>query len=127
MSKRQRESAPRRALPWRNRWGLLGVLATVAAGLAVWALVRPTQSSQPRAVAQEYAPVTVPVTLPANVLMAAPDVRAVYEFAARRPDVLRYLPCFCGCHTAGHRSNYDCFIDSLRAEGSVAIDEMGFT
>lgn len=123
---RHREAAPRRGPVWLRRWALLGAFAAVAAGLGVWAL-RPAESSQSRAVAQEYAPVTGAVTLPGNVLAVAPEVRAVYEFAARRPDVLRYLPCFCGCHNAGHRSNYDCFIDHVRADGSVTIDEMGFT
>ena len=37
-------------------------------------------------------------------------VRAAYEFAARRPDVLQYVPCFCGCERHRHRSNHDCFV-----------------
>ncbi|HSG01576.1 MAG TPA: PCYCGC motif-containing (lipo)protein, partial [Vicinamibacterales bacterium] len=28
-------------------------------------------------------------------------VRATYEFAARHPEVLEYVPCFCGCERGG--------------------------
>lgn len=46
-------------------------------------------------------------------------VRAAYEFAARRPEVLRYIPCFCGCERGGHRANEDCFVGSRDANGRV--------
>ena len=49
-----------------------------------------------------------------------PTVRAVYDFAARHPEVLRYMPCFCGCdRSAGHRGNHDCFVKSRDAQGRV--------
>lgn len=64
---------------------------------------------------------------PEEVRQAAAEIRELYEFAARRPDVLRYMPCFCGCWRDGHRSNYDCFIDEVHPDGRVDIDEMGFT
>ena len=44
-------------------------------------------------------------------------VREVYEFAGRRPDVLQYVPCFCGCEQAGHVGNDDCFVKSRDASG----------
>lgn len=31
-------------------------------------------------------------------------IRATYAFAARRPDVVKYLPCYCGCEKQGHES-----------------------
>src|SRR5262245_38010647 len=39
-----------------------------------------------------------------------PVVQQVYEFAARHPEVLRYVPCFCGCERGGHTGNHDCFV-----------------
>ena len=81
----------------------------------------------PRVQQVVYAPLRGRLRLPPSVNGASPAVRELYEFAARRPDVLRYLPCFCGCANAGHRSNYDCFIDEVRPDGDVVIDEMGFT
>src|SRR5258708_19151864 len=37
-------------------------------------------------------------------------VRAVYRFAAEHPEVLHFVPCFCGCERGGHKDNDDCFI-----------------
>jgi hypothetical protein len=49
-----------------------------------------------------------------------PDVvRAAYVFAAEHPEVLSYVPCFCGCERAGHRGNEDCFVSGRDANGDV--------
>jgi hypothetical protein len=55
----------------------------------------------------------------AEFALPRPDtvVRAVYEFAARRPDVLHYVPCFCGCEQGGHVGNDDCFVKARNAAG----------
>jgi hypothetical protein len=59
---------------------------------------------------------------------AAPDViRAIYEFAARRPDVLRYVPCFCGCERNGHQDNEDCFVAKRGVDGRPQWDDHGLT
>jgi hypothetical protein len=53
-------------------------------------------------------------------------VRAAYTFAAEHPEVLSYVPCFCGCERAGHRGNEDCFVKARDANGDViAWDEHG--
>ena len=49
-------------------------------------------------------------------------VRAVYVFAAKHPEVLSKVPCFCGCENRGHRHNDDCFVaarDARRAPDRV--------
>jgi uncharacterized protein with PCYCGC motif len=46
-------------------------------------------------------------------------VTAAYEFAAEHPEVLSYVPCFCGCQRAGHQGNADCFVKSRAANGDV--------
>jgi hypothetical protein len=49
-----------------------------------------------------------------------PDVvRAAYVFAAEHPEVLSYVPCFCGCERSGHRGNEDCFVSARDANGDV--------
>src|SRR5688500_10769367 len=51
--------------------------------------------------------------LPAGVATAARPaavVKLAYEFAARHPEVLNYVPCFCGCEADGHKGNHDCFV-----------------
>lgn len=75
------------------------------------------------------APAVLP-PLPPDAFPAArpPDVvRAVYEFAARHPEVLAYVPCFCGCEHAGHRGNDDCFVRARDAAGQVTWDSHGAT
>lgn len=64
--------------------------------------------------------------VPAQVLDAHPAIREAYLFALAHPEVLQYMPCYCGCEEVGHGSNVDCFIDEVRADGVVRIDDMGF-
>jgi hypothetical protein len=47
-------------------------------------------------------------------------VQQVYEFAARHPEVLQHVPCYCGCERIGHNGNHDCFIKSRAANGRVS-------
>ncbi len=46
-------------------------------------------------------------------------VRAAYKFAAEHPEVLSYVPCYCGCERSGHRGNEDCFVARRDANGDV--------
>jgi hypothetical protein len=55
-----------------------------------------------------------------------PMVQAAYEFAARHPEVLQYVPCFCGCERGGHAGNHDCFVRSRDASGKVTWDSHGY-
>jgi len=48
-----------------------------------------------------------------------PVVQQVYEFAARHPEVLNYIPCYCGCEREGHKANHDCFVRSRAANGRI--------
>jgi len=46
-------------------------------------------------------------------------VQQVYEFAARHPEVLQYVPCYCGCERMSHNGNHDCFVKARKANGTV--------
>ena len=46
-------------------------------------------------------------------------VTQVFQFAAEHPDVLGYVPCFCGCDHMGHKGNDDCFVKQRAANGDV--------
>ena len=46
-------------------------------------------------------------------------VRSVFQFAAEHPEVLSYVPCYCGCENQGHRGSEDCFVASRDAKGDV--------
>ena len=57
---------------------------------------------------------------PRDPLPRSPQVvAAVFRFAAEHPDVLAYVPCFCGCDHMGHKGNEDCFVKSRAANGDV--------
>jgi hypothetical protein len=103
------------------RTGVALLLAVLGGAAAFW-VVRSDREER-----AETPPPEASLRFPEKVLRAPPEIRELYEFAARRPDVLQYMPCFCGCWRAGHRSNYDCFVDQVRADGTVEIDDMGFT
>jgi hypothetical protein len=46
-------------------------------------------------------------------------VTAAYHFAAEHPEILSYIPCFCGCERSGHKGNHDCFVKSRTVNGDV--------
>src|SRR5215472_13025545 len=95
----------------------------------------PPGSSTPAPAAQAQtagvpAPIsTAPVQIAADLPPLPPGVnnsarpveviKAVYEFAARHPEVLKYMPCFCACPSMGHKSNEDCFVAGRNVKGDV--------
>jgi Protein of unknown function with PCYCGC motif len=86
------------------------------------ATLKAPMSSVPQAPPQplsfQVAPDLPPV--PGNIYTAARPaevVKAAYLFAAQHPEVLQYMPCFCGCERGGHRGNDDCFVSARDAAG----------
>ncbi len=54
-------------------------------------------------------------------------VRATYDFAAQHPEILAYVPCYCGCGADGHKHNESCFVARRDARGNVTEwDTHGF-
>jgi hypothetical protein len=49
--------------------------------------------------------------------------QGAYAFALARPDVLQWLPCYCGCSEMGHGSNLDCFFQKRDASGALRFEE----
>jgi len=39
-----------------------------------------------------------------------PTTEEAYAWALYHPEVLRWVPCYCGCGAMGHRSNLDCYL-----------------
>jgi len=46
-------------------------------------------------------------------------VKATYDFAAQHPEILKYVPCYCGCGSQGHKANESCFVARRDAKGNV--------
>ncbi len=151
-----RQSSVKPATRWRFGWWLPGALAVVGAVVIfIGALASkpgeklpPTQAVENRqagatveqrtgkrdAIADSTAtndaawdPTWPP--LPASGRPARPveEVRAAYAYAARRGDVLEYMPCYCGCEGQGHGNNEDCFVKGRTASGVPQWGPMGYT
>ncbi len=100
----------RRVLQVRGRWlaaGVLVALALVAATAILWS------SGTERGPASEFLS-ELPI-----------DARELYAFAVDRPDVLRWIPCYCGCVHDGHASNLDCFVEEILPDRTVRYSMHG--
>jgi uncharacterized protein with PCYCGC motif len=113
-----------------NTW--LWIAALVVLTGAGWAMFRDT--SQPAPVAEtaqatpdepiELLPVDSAAgpTLPPEMFLD-PKAREAYQIAKDIPDVLRELPCFCGCmRTHGHKNNLFCFMDEHGSACEICED-----
>src|SRR5574341_130854 len=60
--------------------------------------------------------------LPAQVQSAPASVRTAYQFAAANPDVMQNIPCYCGCGSIGHTSNYSCYVSHAGPQGGLSFD-----
>ena len=60
--------------------------------------------------------------LPEEMQQAPRTVREAYQFAVANPEVLKQLPCYCGCGGMGHTSNYACYVAGEEADGSLKFD-----
>jgi hypothetical protein len=121
-------------------WMMLG-LAAVAVVAVAFIYMRP-RAAEPTAAeaAAAAAPVAYPQPIKAHPQANLPQlqfpgyqtarppetIRAAYQFAAEHPEVLSYVPCFCGCERSGHRGNEDCFVRERDVNGDViAWDDHG--
>ena len=59
------------------------------------------------------------VARPEFVKALPADWQGAYSFALARPDVLQWLPCYCGCAGIEHRSNLDCFFVRREVKGTL--------
>lgn len=64
--------------------------------------------------------------LPSFLKGQAEQIRLVYEASGKATEILKWMPCYCGCgESAGHTSNMNCFIKEVHADGSVIWDDHG--
>ena len=62
-----------------------------------------------------------PEELPDFVLKTSQSVQQAYRYAEKNIDVLKYIPCFCGCKNIGHRSNENCYIKERHPDGLITF------
>jgi hypothetical protein len=100
--------------------GVVGVIALYG----LWSTLQGTASDEPSAAAQGSEPLVS--ELPDYVKTLPEEVALAYQFALDRPDVMLWMPCYCGCGGhSGHKNARDCFIKPASSSGNVQFDEHG--
>lgn len=100
---------------------VLSAVAVVLIGVVVLAQ-QPAKKTPPApapskaAASITFPPIPSPGFAPGRPVAQA---RAVYEFAAKHPEILSYVPCYCGCESSGHPHNESCFVKRRDARGNV--------
>ena len=57
-----------------------------------------------------------------------PKAKPLYEFQLTHGDLMKYMPCYCGCgQRDGHKSNRDCYVQKVNGDGSAVLDSMAPT
>ena len=103
------------------------LLAVVVAGL--WNVSASATAAQQASLTAKFGPhkqANLPPLPfgPRDALPRPPQVVAqVFQFAAEHPEVLSYVPCFCGCDHMGHKGNDDCFVKQRAVNGDVVTWE----
>jgi hypothetical protein len=60
--------------------------------------------------------------IPAEVQAEPVVVQEAYRFAVANPDVMRQIPCYCGCGPIGHTSVYSCHVSRVDDQGRITFD-----
>jgi hypothetical protein len=103
------------------------LLAVVAAGL--WNVSASATAAQQASLTAKFGPhkqanlPPLPFGPRDPLPRPTPVVAQVFQFAAEHPEVLSYIPCFCGCDHMGHKGNDDCFVKQRAANGDVVVWE----
>ena len=64
-------------------------------------------------------------SLPHAVREAPTEVQEAYRFAVANPELLKVIPCYCGCEMFQHRDNYACYVDEVKTDGTVVYSDHG--
>ena len=60
--------------------------------------------------------------MPGEVKSAPTIVQQSYQFAAANPEVMKQIPCYCGCGAIGQASNYSCYVSGVDENGTIIYD-----
>ena len=60
--------------------------------------------------------------MPEEVKNAPVSVQQAYQFAVANAELMKQMPCYCGCGDIGHTSNYACYVADVDAQGNVTYD-----
>ena len=100
-------------------------ILSLAAGLLTGcgATSKSTSTSDASAAAGVHTMPMAPMSMMPDEVKSAPLVtQQAYQFAVANPEVVDHIPCYCGCGSMGHTSNYSCYVESVDAKGTVKFD-----
>jgi hypothetical protein len=60
--------------------------------------------------------------MPPEVRSAPVTVQEAYQFNVANPDIMKNIPCYCGCGAMGHTSNYACYVSHVDDKGNITFD-----
>ncbi len=108
----------------RNQRLILAVAGLVIAGLGAAFLFSgdgPSQGTVRVSSSGDRFETVAAGVMPSFARRATGKVRKTYRYAAAHPEVLQYIPCFCGCGNIGHRHNGDCYVKERFADGQITF------
>lgn len=60
--------------------------------------------------------------MPHEVQSAPVIVQEAYQFNVANPEIMKDIPCYCGCGDIGHTSNYACYVSHVDEKGNITFD-----
>lgn len=129
MAKKRKRYQKRR---WEQSRGFLatGVLVgtvIVGMGIVVWTERTPPQERVGVTASGDRLQTVSAGFLPAFAASESSLAQNAYRYAVAQPEVLRYIPCYCGCKGVGHRHNGDCYIQARHSDGTITFTSHGAT
>lgn len=103
----------------RYRRHLCLILLTAAAMTILGAGCRSRNAEDSRRAVLTMAPIG---QLPLQVQRAAVAVREAYQFTVANTEVVRQIPCYCGCGSMGHTSNAACYLSDAAGDEVTMFD-----
>src|SRR5512143_891687 len=97
----------------RARFAAL-IVAAVLLAAALPACSTPAQASDLHMISMDQ--------LDPAIKTAPQNVQTAYRFAVANPDVMKNIPCYCGCGSIGHTSNYSCYVVENQPTGKLVYD-----
>ena len=101
------------------RWLMLAVVLVSTSPLLAACSAKATTSASTDMSGLKMAPMS---EMPQEVQNAPTTVSDSYRFAVANPDALKNVPCFCGCKSVGHTSNYSCYVQEAKSDGTIVFD-----
>jgi hypothetical protein len=106
-----------------TRREMVSGLVGAALGLGGSRLARAAAQGGWRAPSGDWLETHSPGRFPAYLKNAGPKAWEMYRFAAANGEMLRYIPCYCGCGSerVGHKSNADCYVAERFPDGRITF------